>query len=62
MLSENICTLLEQNLSATLCSLHVTMMICTRIICDIMKTLIRPYDVTLIHTAYAKCGNIQMAS
>ena len=26
-----------------------------------MKTLIRPYDVTLTYTAYAKCGKIQMA-
>ena len=26
-----------------------------------MKTLIRPYDVTLIYAAYAKCGKIQMA-
>ena len=26
----------------------------------ILKTLIRPYDVTLIYTAYAKC-KIQMA-
>ena len=26
-----------------------------------LKTLIRPYDVTLIYAAYAKCGKIQMA-
>ena len=28
----------------------------------ILKTLIRPYNVTLIDAAYAKCGKIQMAS
>ena len=27
----------------------------------ILKTLIRPYDVTLIYAVYAKCGKIQMA-
>ena len=27
-----------------------------------LKTLIRPYDVTLIYAAYAKGGKIQMAS
>ena len=27
-----------------------------------LKTLIRPYDVTLIYAAYAKAGKIKMAS
>ena len=27
----------------------------------ILKTLIQPYDVTLIYAAYAKCRKIQMA-
>ena len=27
----------------------------------ILKTIIRPYDVTLIYAAYAICGKIQMA-
>ena len=28
----------------------------------ILKTLIQPYDITLIYAAYAKCEKIQMTS